>query len=400
MIEKNKLTSLLGAGATLDVGGPSTLEITAAIKNSKVIIDKDFQQFYVKTISDLHKYYGELFNFEVQIYKLEEILHYFTKIKFDLLKEFKEKSHDKEFLKQFSRLGIIELEFNGILKAIIEAILRFVYIKTKLFNPYEPKNLFLTSFLKKLTNECILEIGTLNYDYLIEKTMTPDFFEDGFVSDSGIEYFSAKKLFEADKSRILHLHGAFDYYEPNSKTHLNYDLKRDGLFKREICSEEEIKVTYRSEASIIGSMRVLSPIITGFEKIKKVSIAPLNEYFVAFSNQLFNTSRLLIAGYAFNDDYINDLLNRFTKIHGSSRRIVIIDYFNPKKLKKTILEDVWNQSALKTIKYLIDDEVNYTEYSDYQKPFISSDGCVRIYLLGMRDTLINFGDEIIAFLNS
>jgi hypothetical protein len=113
--------------------------------------------------------------------------------------------------------------------------------------------------------------------------------------------------------------------------------------------------------------------------------------------------RLLVAGYGFGDLHFNRLLNRLTRIHGDSRRVVFIAYAPPDMRGENWAPDAairdWPGEEMFQALALLSREHHPLE-GGYVNPWVSGDGRCRVYLEGFQDAVQNHGTDIINFLTT
>ena len=80
----------------------------------------------------------------------------------------------------------------------------------------------------------------------------------------------------------------------------------------------------------------LTNIITGRMKTDKLLWSPMQIYMYGLIKALAENEELLIIGYGFGDQYINNLLFQYLQFHPSDKRIRMITYSDPEKFKRRV----------------------------------------------------------------
>jgi SIR2-like domain len=155
-----------------------------------------------------------------------------------------------------------------------------------------------------------LTIATLNYDRSIENAAELL----GEPCDTGIEtWLTQGALTWPDNGlRLLKLHGSIEWVaEPPGTTAGELPTQRI----RKVTGAEE-KQWYEAPALVFG------------EAGKLRSEGPYLELLLGWSSQLQRADRLLVIGYSFRDDHVNEVIARWFNTD-QNRRIVVVDPSDP-----------------------------------------------------------------------
>lgn len=76
------------------------------------------------------------------------------------------------------------------------------------------------------------------------------------------------------------------------------------------------------------------PIITGLRKTDKLNCIPYDFYHGHLYNCLMRNKALVVIGYSFGDFYMNNLINRMTLLHGTNKKVVLIDCWDKKEVDR------------------------------------------------------------------
>lgn len=402
-----RLTTFIGAGAAIEIGGPTTNDITTEVRNKEQEYINTKTAFIDRVAKVLDKHYDIPCNFEEIYHTLEQIQSYktgwrgavkqytpymtaFAKPK--LTRFFKDDQHDDIILSKAKE---------DLIRIVAELVEQYNFqYKTN------SRNLWHTEFWKLLNDSFKLDVATLNYDTCIEQSLPK--FEDGFeATQYSFKRFNPRKLNYSTDSKILHLHGCIHYGYNRSSNINEYTLEDDfhDLYKFESYKEASMQWFGRSNhtaQSAEGAM--IGPIITGLKKTDKLITFPYSTYYAAFQNSVIENNALLIVGYSFGDLHINKILERIVRIHGSKRRIVIVAKYTGKVWHRNWAAMGWPENR----HMMVFVSKAFQEYSPFdnhsfsipESPITSKDGCARLYLNGFKDVAINHGNEVVNFLTS
>ena len=404
------VTAFIGAGAVLNIGGPTTTALTNAIKlrqqwngvpNSNVTVPA------IQHIADaLDSYYPRPTpsNFEDIFHAVESLISLRTGLAARAAKEFKPAIG--AFVVPTAAANHNDIVLSQACDHIIDEVANHIVQYVNGFQPGGAHQWF-ADFWRNSTARCPWNIGTLNYDNCVENSLAADSWEDGFAPlDPGIYRFAPSNIVNSKKTRILHLHGSIFYGYPRftNPNRFIFEDQHEDLYRFD--SATDARPTWfgrsRNQAQS-GDRATAGPIITGQRKPDKLLAYPYSTYQAILHDVLLNNPRLLIAGYGFGDLHFNSLLKRLTRIHGDNRRVVLIE-FVPVNLRGTgwhpdpAVRDWPNNNTLRTVGIL--GRENRPLEGPYLHPWVSTDGRCRVYLEGFQDAVQNHGNEIIDFLTT
>jgi hypothetical protein len=374
-MKKERMVYLLGAGAAMDWCGPSTQKLTENLliigfknKNGEFITKKIFNRLLNGGEPDFSKV-----NFETIINVLEDFVEFWSRDKKDHLNGlsfFVEENHInwKEFVGSWeiqnkyqhsyslniqgaseavnSRLDNIPNEIKAekkffealiieILDSIVGEISRYSYhtkTKTQIFADNNKEiNDLAESFFSKHKNK-IQRIYTLNYDSIIENIFKRSgiSFSDGFQKilpgvPQNLRHLTPSKIyrdFEENKNCIYHLHGSafwevidkdsneMDYYNFIACDYLQFPFNGSRVAEIELEKGRPIQI---------------QNIITGYKKVIKTGLSPFRQFFSVFDRDCYLACRLIVVGYSFGDEHINDIINKAR----SANEILKIEIIDP-----------------------------------------------------------------------
>ncbi|MDD9942485.1 MAG: SIR2 family protein [Myxococcales bacterium] len=178
-----------------------------------------------------------------------------------------------------------------------------------------------------------LTVGCLNYDTLIESALDLGAANQGFVRIAGEGTWRLSTDLSGPACgghRLFHLHGSIHFgareygADPNR---FAYDAGFHELYWHPTPGAA-YQTMWGQSAPRSQSGRELGGgrLLTGLHKADKTLTEPMASYYLEFCNQLVRSSRLLIAGYGFQDHHINAALRRFVRAHGGRGRVAVVDY--------------------------------------------------------------------------
>lgn len=423
-----RLTTVLGAGATVDIGGITadklTNEVVMKEQRYKDIDDKEKHRMLLSDIYRAlcpHKQNATI-NFEDIMNSLENLysMHESTKIRTPW-------AAIAELKKTFQGLErrMILRAHSDLLTIVGDSISKYdvSFINHDRYSDFK-------NFWIQISKECPLDLFTLNYDTVLEQCFEENFI-DGFGDLNevmGVEGNSARRFQpiileeEKGKSKILHLHGCINFARATLRipNHNQFAFQESYMDMYKYNTYKEANEHWWGENAIItqsGDAIFNDPILFGLRKPDKIlSVYPYSYYFRELQDAIIRNHSLLIIGYSCGDQYINNWLTRMMEIHGEKRRVVIVNYYDRNKTlcadaRKTDKKDevqIISDSEFDVYSKLMQEEYAGIIYSIADKvkglptdgKIISKDSCVRIYFEGFHTAIIKYGDEIINFLNS
>ena len=175
-------------------------------------------------------------------------------------------------------------------------------------------------------NRFLIRNYTTNYDDLIESASGFKF-KNGYetVDSKGCRRFSPSQFFASSAENILcHLHGSVHM---DFSSDINRGDRLDELVWYDSLEEAgKFEMVVSEQLQNDGHTCEVGPIITGLEKIERVQQSPYLFYFSAFLQDVVQADALIINGYGFGDQHINNVLT-FVK---PGVPIVYIGRFNQK----------------------------------------------------------------------
>ena len=393
---KVRITALLGSGSTLQVGGPTTTALSEAVRKKNQFIDEIGKRLDALLLPTQC-------NFEDIFDVLETLQSWGTGSAPGTAPRYKPR--EIPFLDHLDPRWLDPVKILDAVRDLIETVAEEVEQSEKLFSPDKLHRWF-RNFWALPKGDYAWDIGTLNYDDILELALGDNNCEDGYV-DTGHGYcrFDPRRIAETQKTRLMHLHGSIRYGYPRAvvNQYLFEDTHED-LYK--LPTPQEARLTWfgrSTHTSQSHRTNIIGPLITGLQKPDKLTLYPYDQYQAVLRRCVQDSPRLLVVGYSFGDLYLNGILQRISRLHGDSRRVVVVTYFPHK-------EELWHPDPAVS-EWLSEEMLGFlgraARQSEplgnshvFQNPIASKDGHCRIYLRGTEDAFSKNPQDLIGFLLS
>lgn len=234
-------------------------------------------------------------------------------------------------------------DFNRYFNQLIENLLFKKFVIAHLCEPYHSSCSAFLLLLEKLGEQYIVNIHSLNHDLYIEHLSVSDSiqaqFDDGFEEvDSPYygKYFAKYVSYTVRLSRftnkysqtfkLFKLHGSIDHYWFGYDNHfdllkLKYGISPNDIYKEIINNNKKEYVNEHVE--------IYPDFLSG--KTYKIKRYNRGSYyptvFEHFNSNLDNSKNLIIIGYGFGDEEINNYIEKFS--NSSNKKIFVVDIIKP-----------------------------------------------------------------------
>lgn len=230
------------------------------------------------------------------------------------------------------------------------------------------------NWIKNITGDNgIARMYTLNYDRIFKIILE----NRGMVVFEGFECGASASPGDAippDIHRILsdmdshiyyNLHGSA-YWDINTRNH--NQLPASELFLKGVpCLPSNLWEQAMRQMDR-GKNTMVTNIITGYQKTARTAITPFKQMLSAFDKDCVFADRLIIVGYGFGDEHINESM-RTALIHNENLKITIIDPgFIMNKLDEKLAIELFSHSV---------DDLSPQNVGDNQKSYLN--GKVEVY---------------------
>lgn len=172
-------------------------------------------------------------------------------------------------------------------------------------------------------------IYTINYDriipYIFRQEKMPVF--DGFSDSLSTDYEMA---LYPDTKRVYTDFQCLNYYNLHGSIYWDYkfDIKTGEYIY--VCSPNKPHLlgSYAQYELNPGRSLMYSNIVTGYNKVNRISFAPLNGFYHAFQNDCLAADVIKIIGYSFGDAHINNVFRTVRRTKGNDVKFEVITYLS------------------------------------------------------------------------
>jgi hypothetical protein len=322
---ERRLTVLLGAGASLYAGSPSTDDLTS------IVAARGISGAILRALRSRSE--TSAANFEDVLHVLEEL---------DAL------------------LGTTRSRAPSMLRPLIEpsSILNGITIDSSLLRreryelleaiaaafdgiDYDSAWCVLYRLLRPLLDDFDIDFFTLNYDQVVDvavyglSMLSGKKLLDGFGQVIDMEN---SRLFRADQYAhwdpswgpvhltLQHVHGSllFAYYASDRRMAHATRFELVQAENYQIARRTWREATEAAAADPYLDFEGVVPIVSGLRKMEKLNVQPYANYFAYLAHAVSASPYLMIIGYGAGDEHINYWLREYTAIHGEAARVVEI----------------------------------------------------------------------------
>jgi hypothetical protein len=367
---KPKLTVIAGAGSSITVGVPGTEDLTHNVRRRFLELAEE-RSYWGGSAARFLDLVDSWYNPTLTLANFEEI--------FQFLEEgisLREECVPVRALFGAAMPPNIELH-RCFLDFFTQAVFEGVLYPSQIAESYSGWGVF-GSFWKRLESEFDLQIYTLNYDPLIERVLGWGAEEQGFQPHrTGVYRFCP-----TNPPKLMHLHGSF-HFGPNPED-------PEELYWYET---EEFRVLHWNQTLPSGRIRYDCGIVTGLDKVNKLSVEPYWTYHHRYSFP--ESGRLLVVGYGYGDPHINSIFRAFSRDY-PNRKTVMVDYDRGRGW----IKNGSDYPDLFQCMGLLSGDPHMMQNAGSENPIRSSNSNSLVYRLGIPDVVQNHMDELIHHLSS
>lgn len=332
-----KTTILLGAGAMIPFGGPSTKYIT-----DKVLVHESCK--YICQI--IQRGYKELCNFESLLSALELLLEWNLSNENKRHSTFQNTSIYRNVFQlatafQYYGTDKVWNIYKDVVNDIIEVIKDYDYYPQCTQCCQSKDTSTLNSFISKYLEDSDLKIYTLNYDRLI-----PNLVRNHHEIYEGID----EEVFSYNLCKMIHHH--FTYFNLHGSIYIDYN-PNSGIKLRERPAELEKAIFINGGNP--NEQKIFLPIIAGYHKSQRMMSKPFNFGLSAFMYDSQESNIIIIIGYSFGDPHINSILSNFVKTNNSE--IIIVDYSSDMKHSCRLINNIRTVFSIHNMFAKVEDRV-------------------------------------------
>lgn len=361
---KRREIFLFGAGAVIDWKAPTTPEITKMIRESGFSLkdsDTKITEYIYQRLNKIGYTDSEI-NFETIINVIEELIVYFSEYN----KKTQTPSLLKAFLSENDLCGIFNYSIKGgirkygyqlqipcgrdynfsghayydenpnqfFLQHLLAVLLTQISNKVTQYswNTSSHSNIDkgcvnsinFRKWLKKIHDNSILRLYTLNYDNLFKSLLAEEninCFEGFFESDNYYSRADVLKISSDTESNIhYNLHGSA-YWKVLS-------TDKNSLPNPEIVILKGIHLQMNDSSATLqiekGKTLQVTNMITGYQKSQKSKLTPFRQFHSAFDKDCYTADRITTVGYSFNDEHVNEAI-KIALRYNDNLKVEIID---------------------------------------------------------------------------
>jgi hypothetical protein len=404
----DRLTVLVGAGASVELGVPSTGDATRQLVEGEPgdadgRLTRDQLQMLRQTLNVLGQWAPKSRpNFEHLLHCLEVVI---------TMQNAWRAAGSGHLRTMFSlvtggpRADLLPL-FEGRLAA--NAVAYFFRRLHSIFSGHNPRQnrpgewCNYQGFWDSLASKYRLDIATTNYDDLLE-TALPQL-NQGFQQIPGedTKRFSPHALRKTE-SRLVHLHGSIHWGYRSGAADVNRFAFQDSwhdLYWHDDPLAAQRSWGWRSnQRAQSGEELIVGPMLSGLQKPDKVlSAEPYATYYRSLGDWLEHNRRLIIVGYGFGDDHINDLITRLTSWHGPERKVAVITLLDEKEWDEIRHSHERMSENMAIKRWSEDDDTWFDQMFKYQDLWTSKNGLCRVYLGGLLHTSRAYLSNLLQFI--
>jgi hypothetical protein len=314
MTETRRITVLAGAGLCKDAGLPTSTELAAMLQTVLVEVSTSFSERIPQQERHRAKLHLATYRFlngairfqqgildqdpsqQINIEQIAVAAEELQNRAFNPLSPYTSGWHDR----------LVELERQA--PDLLSTFTDFIYSQLEHWLELPEANVGKVHYIRNLADVCNdgygLDIFTLNYDLCVETALTiyaKKKFENGFTEESG---WQPDSLQENAQIRLFKLHGSLDWVEDSAYGLCSLRYPRHKY-------AENIEGENVKPLLIFGTAHKLTP------------REPFLSLAYTFSQTVLATTVLVIIGYSFGDEYVNQIVRQGIEKNPKLRVLVI-----------------------------------------------------------------------------
>lgn len=352
MIKQKRILILTGAG-TVYPWFNNNFKVTTESITEKIRKNDFCDNIY----NELQKHYDPIFkefiNFETIINVLERIFLYYRGRQDYFDSDFPALFVPKEIVTKFFPLesdkdDVVVKIYNLFCELIIKITEEIFLYVGSINSPKKVVTSKLLSFLKYVKSKNnIIRSYTTNYDQMfvdIYKNRKPQPPFDGFILNKNDSFwdYDLRRIQDSDSEDCYYnLHGSIFWHWRHSE---DQSVEKSRFYKTESCIQDRefhIGSELRKDSiqkSNPGEPYLLSPIITGYNKLQRINQEPFNSFAHAFYHDCHKADIFIFIGFSFNDNHINNILSH---VDWSGKKVLMIDFKKNKDFRGIQIFESW-----------------------------------------------------------
>lgn len=352
--EKKKLLFVVGAGASVDFGMPSTFGIDKCFDNwannyfsipsktKNISLYKYLKNTIEDSYNSVSKPIKTETNFEEVLFTALNLYSINNDNKSNPLSGFYDFKNSHQ-IEAFGKTKDMKFnDFKSMASLLIDKLVKEFRQKCSTLSTFKTNELkLLKIFLNSIQKEFDIGVLTLNYDNIFLSQMNNP--NTGFQKDGLLD---ANSILKGNKNWnfIYHLHGSV-HFDMQSNSNDLHNI----TFNNDLNSEFQQNSFGRSGHTTVEEQFVLtSNIIAGYGKSYQIQKNPYCLYFTDFGRKIYEADALIFAGYGFNDDYINNIIRNSFDFN-RKRPVVVLGYSKNDQDPMQFRQDLWMKNLTNTI---------------------------------------------------
>ena len=294
---------IMGAGASLEFGAPSTSELTGRISaklfRDELMCHSGADQVYQRINDTLASYLQHSVTFEHVYHCAQEILSNTFEPTSRAVDEY------KPILYPFiGRSALLNEE--DALRCLLRRLPEVLFSELSVVsgnptNDLEP----LSRFVEHLRKDHVTRIYTTNYDDLILQAVPGLYYGFNTSGNTEPKHFDGESFWNsADKDCVFHLHGSvhFGFSTPVRETG---DLNPLCWFEDRKDAIRNFNYNGSEERQMDGSQFIPSVLVTGFDKLARMQQTPYAHYFSSLARDAMRADIIYVIGFSLTDLHIS-----------------------------------------------------------------------------------------------
>lgn len=341
-LKRKRALLILGAGASLEFGAPSTQQLTRVLRQN--ILEDSWMQHiggdraHEEIRAALESYYVDgrhSVTFEQIYHCAHELLFAFPPTR-GAVNEYRP-----------ALFPFLERKFQAdqrALRALIGQMAKILYVEISAACSSPDKSLVpLAGFLDELRRSHVTRIYTTNYDDFVLQA-APDLFTgfDEQRSDTPKRFDGRQFQGTFNRDCLLHLHGSVHM----GFSHDRPEAQLGELFWYDDREEALRHATYSGSGKrrMDGTEVEIAAVITGLDKLWRLQQRPLSYFYSGLAEDAVRADLILIVGCGLGDLHLNNWLTE-ARLQNPRPPIVIVDYW-PEGFSRTSAYDEGNRKLI------------------------------------------------------